>query len=100
MLLAVQTWCESSQDSSHIFVVPRVMQREFGRISKHIGYVGQSWDLPASISPTVPLLMYYLPPFNRQLTFDLSLARKRIAPPSKQKMPRFVKEQVAEMHGL
>ena len=40
--------------------------------------------------------MYYLPPFNCQLTFDLSLARKWIAPPSKQKMPRFVKEQVAE----
>jgi len=75
MLLVLQTWCESPTDSSHIFVIPRVMQWDFGRIAKYISYVGQSWDLPASVYPTVPLMIFYLPPYNHQLTFDLLCAR-------------------------
>jgi hypothetical protein len=38
---AALAWVESPLDSSHLFIVPQVMQRNlFGRVNKHIQYLG------------------------------------------------------------
>jgi hypothetical protein len=41
MSSAALSWMESPLDSEHPFVVPRIHQRDFGRVNKHIVYVGQ-----------------------------------------------------------
>ena len=66
-LAAVFAWIESPMDSSHIFVVPRLLQRDFGRVNKHILFLGQFDDvpLPSDFSPLVPFVLFYLPPHVR-----------------------------------
>jgi hypothetical protein len=68
---AAQAWVESPLDSSHLFIVPRVMQQDFGRINRHIQYIDQfnPKELPLQSHPSrVPLLLFYLPPHSRTLS--------------------------------
>lgn len=67
ILAAVFAWIESPMDSSHVFLVPRLFQRDFGRVNKHILFLGQFdvLPLPENFSPLVPFVLFYLPPFVR-----------------------------------
>jgi hypothetical protein len=66
---AIMTWVEPPWDSSHLFLVPRIQQTSFGRVNKHVEFIGQFKDIPwgRTHSPLVPFVMYYLPPFVRYL---------------------------------
>jgi hypothetical protein len=68
-LAAVLAWIEDPWHSSHIFIVPRVLQRDFGRVNKNIVFLGQHSDVPLPIDfdPLVPFVLFYLPPFVRKL---------------------------------
>jgi hypothetical protein len=94
-------WLEAPTLSSHIFIVPRLLQREFGRVNKHIVFVGQFHDVPvpANFDPLVPFLLFYLPPFRRELPVSWELGR-RVEPPSFVPIPHWVDAQMEELRGL
>jgi hypothetical protein len=97
---AALAWAESPLDSSHLFLVPRVMQRDFGRINRHIQYLGQfdPTGIPLQSHPCrVPLLLFYLPPHHRCLAPQ---APRRVDMPSFSRMPPWIARQVAYMRGL
>ena len=48
------------------FIIPRMLQREYGRLSKFVIYSGQFEDSPLSFTPLAPFVLYYIPPFNRR----------------------------------
>jgi hypothetical protein len=60
---AIMAWVESPWDSSHLFLVPRIQQRSFGRVNKHVEFIGQFKEIPwgRTHSPLVPFVLYYLP---------------------------------------
>jgi hypothetical protein len=60
---AIMAWVESPCDSSHLFLVPRIQQRSFGRVNKHVEFIGQFKEVPwvREHSPLVPFVLYYLP---------------------------------------
>ena len=102
MLQALYAWVESPWNSAHLFVIPRVMQRDFGRVSKYILMIDQSWSPPLSFIPVLPFLVYYLPPFNRLTAFlskrDALDNRLDEAPPPR--APAWVKRQVDDLQRL
>jgi hypothetical protein len=62
---AITLWVESPLDSEHFFLVPRVLQGEFGRVKKRIALVGQfhpplhaavniAWSLSSFLSAPFP----------------------------------------------
>jgi hypothetical protein len=97
---AALAWAESPLDSSHLFIVPRVMQRDFGRVNRHIIFIGQfdPKELTFLSHPCrVPLLLFYLPPHRRSLVTQPS---RRLDLPAFPRMPPWVARQVAYMRGL
>jgi hypothetical protein len=38
---AIMAWVEPSWDSLHLFLVPRIKQRSFGCVNKHMEFIGQ-----------------------------------------------------------
>jgi hypothetical protein len=66
---AIMVWVEPPWDSSHLFLVPRIQQRSFGRINKHVEFIGQFKEIPwgRAHSPLFPFVLYYLPHFARSL---------------------------------
>jgi hypothetical protein len=56
-------WVECPWDSLHLFLVPRIQQRIFGRVHKHVEFIGQFKEMPRgrAHSPIVPFVLYYLP---------------------------------------
>lgn len=97
---AALAWVESPLDSSHLFIVPRIMQRDFGRVNWHIIFLGQfdPKTVPHQAHPCrVPLLLFYLPPHRRCLE---SKPAPRLDLPSFPKMPAWVTRQVSHMRGL
>ena len=69
MLQVMYAWTELPCNSADLFVFSRVMQHDFGCISKFISKVGESWLIPLLFVPVVPFIVYYLPPFNRISSF-------------------------------
>jgi hypothetical protein len=103
MSTALMAWVESPLDSSHLFVVPRILQREFGRVNKHIRYIGQFHDLPpASLpsSPLVPFSLFYLAPFVRSLETSPVHDESGLDLSSNTSAPWWVYQQVSRMRGL
>jgi hypothetical protein len=43
---AIMAWVESPWDSSHLFLVTRIQQRSFGRVNKHVEFIGQFKEIP------------------------------------------------------
>jgi len=58
MSAALMVWVELSLDTEHVFVVPQIMQREYGRVSKHIEFLGQFTDAPYA-PDFLPMVPYY-----------------------------------------
>jgi hypothetical protein len=61
---AIMTWMESPWDSSHLFLVHRIQHRSFGRVNKHVEFIGQFNEVPWGRvhSPLVPFVLYYPAP--------------------------------------
>ena len=99
-LRAVHAWIESPWDSSHIFIVPRLLQRDYGRVNKNIIFIGQYYDLPLPLDfdPIVPFVLFYLPPFVR-------VAKGLDSPAwldtgTRYRCPEWVRAQVEYLRGL
>lgn len=60
-LQAMSIEVETPTIRGHIFLVPRILQCQYGRLSKFRLFHGQHDTLPL---PFIPLILYYLPPFN------------------------------------
>jgi hypothetical protein len=43
---AIMAWVEYPWDSSHLFLVPSIQQRSFGRVNKHVEFIGQFKEIP------------------------------------------------------
>lgn len=99
-LAAVFAWIETSTTASHIFIVPRVMQRDFGRVNKHIVFIGQfhTVPVPTDFDPLVPFLLFYLPPFSRVL--PQTNITDGMDSPTLTSRPHWVDAQMAELRGL
>jgi hypothetical protein len=61
---AIMAWVEPPWDSSHLFLVPRIQQRSFGCVNKHVEFSGQFKETPwgRAHSPLVSFVLYP-PPF-------------------------------------
>ena len=96
MTAASLNWSEHPLTHEHIFVVPRLCQRSFGRVNRHISFIGQYLDVPHL--PFVPLthtLVFHLPPFVRTLGADPDVDSPTPCP-----RPRWVSNQAILMHGM
>ena len=69
ILQALSVWVESPSSSGHIFLTPRLFQRDFGRLSKFVLFGGQFTNLPLPFIPLVPFVIYYLPPFDHSAIY-------------------------------
>jgi len=99
MLEAVQSWIEQWFSASHIFIVPRVLQRDFGHINKDIIFIGHTWDIPVGFVPTIPFVVFYLPSFSR-LTCYLAQSSWALDPSPNQRTPNYVKEHVDTLKAI
>jgi hypothetical protein len=61
---AIMAWVESPWNSSHLLLVPRVQHMSFGRVNKHVEFIGQFKEIPwgRAHSPLFPFVLYYPPP--------------------------------------
>ncbi len=102
ILQALAAWVESPFDSGHLFLIPRIMQRDFGRVHKHVKFIGVFWDVPLTFTPVVPFLLFYLPPFNRLAAYleksDAAANRVDTGPPLRP--PTWVKQQIETLQRM
>ncbi len=101
MLQALAVWIETPTECGHIFLVPRIFQRDFGRISKFVLYAGQYTSLPIPFTPIVPFVLYYIPPYDRRRKFEEQLhqlQQQLDKPPIP--LPFWIKNEIANLHGL
>ena len=69
MTQAALAWSESPLQSAHIFVLPRIFQREFGRVNKYYEFLGQyddPWVDPVMNPHPLPLLVFVCCPHRRR----------------------------------
>ena len=100
MLQDLCAWAESPTNGGHIFIVPRFMQQDFGRISKFVSYGGHHTDTPVGFLIVVPFLIFYIPPFHRESVFSTMTARQSMGVPSNPPIPSWIKQETAELHRL
>ena len=99
-LYALQCWYKSPWDSSHLFIVPRIMLREFGRVSKSVQYLGKPWDMHVGFDVVVPFVLFYLPPFNRTRTVHLHKLRIATNAPPTPRIPQSIERELLAMHRI
>ena len=78
---AMSIWVEPLTSCGHIFFIPRILQRQFGRLSKFIHFHGQYDNLPLSFTPLVPIVLYYITPFNRMEIYHREQQTNRMGTP-------------------
>jgi hypothetical protein len=93
-------WVEGATITSGIFVIPRVLQRDWGYISKHIREVAVVYPCQVPVSMPfvshVPFIVLYVPPYVRTLPPPDSL--ESLADHAL--YPRWVQEQADAVRGL
>ena len=101
ILHALSVWVECPTDSGHLFLVPRMLQRDFGRLSKFVLFGGQFSDLPLPFIPLVPFVLYYIPPFDRSTIYAkqrLKHEQQLDSPPIH--IPSWIQQQIDSMQRL
>ena len=94
ILQALYTWVETPTCCGHIFIIPRIMQRDFGRVSKFVLFLGQHFDLPLPFVPLVPFVLLYIPPFNRSHEYDRIRERQRLDSSSSKPIPSWIQKDI------
>jgi hypothetical protein len=104
MTAAVKAWVESPLDSQHLFILPRILQRSFGRVHKNIEFFGQHdpFPLPAfeAYLGLTPVLVFHLPKFRRQLSVTPCPDPDGMELPPLGRLPRWIARQVTHVRGL
>lgn len=100
ILQALYTWVETPTICGHIFIIPRILQREFGRVSKFVLFQGQYNDLPLPFSPLVPFVLFYIPPFNRLREHHLNRQKQRLDTPTPHSIPKWIQKDINELHRV
>lgn len=95
----LQSWCEQPTSMGALFCIPRVMQRTWGNLSRHIQELGV-YDpdvLPSDCcyASLIPVVLLYVPPFVHSLPSD-----RVDAPSLAPKRPRWVQQQADKLRGL
>ena len=98
ILQALYIWVEAPATCGHIFLVPRLLQRDFGRVSKFVLFGGQHTNIPLPFIPLVPFLIYYIPPFNRRAAHAHALSRSeaRVDTPS-DPVPIWIRQEIEDL---
>ena len=98
ILQALSVWIETPTTCGHIFLVPRILQRDFGRLSKFVVFCGQYTNIPLPFVPLVPFVIYIIPPFDRSGVFQhqlQQLATKLDVPPDP--VPVWIKKEICNL---
>jgi hypothetical protein len=92
-------WVELPWDSSHLFILPRIQQRSFVHVNKHVEFIGKFKEIPwgRTHSHLVHFVLYYLPPFVPSLKTN---SDDGMDPPYKMRAPQWVSDQVEHLRGL
>ena len=101
ILQALAIWIETPTECGHIFLTPRIFQRDFGRLSKFVLYAGQYDVLPVPFTPIVPFVLYFIPPFDRQRKFDEQILQEqnRLDAPAIP-LPLWIKHEITSLHRV
>ena len=91
-------WVQDPWDTQAIFLVPRVLQRDWGRVAKYIRevgvYCGELLPEPARFEAHIPFVLLHIAPHVPTLRAD----RMGLPPKAKPPMPHW--EQAEEVRGL
>ena len=94
----LQAWVQSPRTTSAVFLVPRILQRQWGRVSRHVQEVGtfRPQLLPPLVSyPSLfPFVVLYVPPFVPML------GPSRLDKPPVAKPNNWHRRQAEEVRGL
>ena len=96
MTAAALSWSESPLKSAAFFIIPRIFQRDFGRVNKHIEFLGQYNPNDTPFDHTLPILVFFLPQYKRRVA-DLD---RRMEPPPNLREPEWVSRQLKHLCGL
>lgn len=92
------SWVQSPRDSSAIFLIPRILQREWGRVSKHVEEIGvylpQLLPSPVAYSSLFPFVLLYIAPHTPVL------GPPRMDKPPVPKPKNWHRAQAEEVRGL
>ena len=100
ILQALYTWIETPTKCGHIFIIPRIMQRDFGRVSKNVLYLGQYTDLPLPFTLLVPFVLLYIPPFNRSHEYDTLRTKQRLDISSPESIPPWIQSDIDQLQRM
>ena len=76
------------------------MQREFGRVSKNVVFLGQYTDLPLPFTLLVPFVLLYIPPFDRSHEYELLRAKQRLDVPPSEPTPSWIQKEIDQLQRL
>lgn len=97
MAAACLAWAKSPLDSTHTFLIPRILQRSYGRVNKAIVYLGQySAQDACGLTLLVPLTLFHLPQWVRTLPDP----RESLESPPPPPPPRWVGQQADYLRGM
>ena len=96
MTAVVSAWCEDPLRGAAFVVVPRVVQRDFGRVNKHYHFLGQFDSHGTPFSHPLPFVVFFLPKYRRRLD-DLD---RGLDTPAQPRVPDWVSRQLDHMHRL
>ena len=94
----VNVWVERPWDTEAFFIIPRVFQRDWGRVSKHIIELGlhPAADIPDYGALTdIPCLILHLPCYVRSLP-----PPRWMEPPTQSQREEWHREQAEHLRGL
>ena len=100
ILQSLYAWVESPTNCGHIFVIPRILQREYGRISKFVLFQGQHTDLPLPFDPLVPFLLFFIPPFDRHLEYSNNRDKERMDSSSPNPIPNWIQKDIDKLQRM
>ena len=93
-------WVEGACDTSAIFLIPRILQREWGNISQHVLDKGTFYPsaLPAHLAydSLIPFVLLYVPPYVRTIPDP----NRMDANSSGSQYPAWLRKQVEVLRGL
>jgi hypothetical protein len=94
----LRKWVQDPANTQGIFLIPRILQRQWGRVARYVTEVGiyLSGALPDScrFASHLPFVLLHIPPHR------LALRRDRMELPARAQPPGWHRYQAEEVRGL